>query len=124
MFGPLLRELRMQRKITQIELAQAIGVSNGNVGDWERGRSKPGYDALAALSRFFEISPEYLLELDSYSASKELLRDDSFSQMEIELVKRLRRLEKRDQEIIFEFVTTLSEKVNEINGSDCSIHTA
>lgn len=124
MFGTLLRELRMQRKITQIELAQAIGVSNGNVGDWERGRSKPGYDALAALSRFFEISPEYLLELDSYSASKELLRDDSFSQMEIELVKRLRRLEKRDQEIIFEFVTTLSEKVNEINGSDCSIHTA
>lgn len=114
----------MKRKITQIELAQAIGVSNGNVGDWERGRSKPGYDALAALSRFFEISPEYLLELDSYSASKELLRDDSFSQMEIELVKRLRRLEKRDQEIIFEFVTTLSEKVNEINGSDCSIHTA
>lgn len=100
----------MKRKITQIELAQAIGVSNGNVGDWERGRSKPGYDALAALSRFFEISPEYLLELDSYSASKELLRDDSFSQMEIELVKRLRRLEKRDQEIIFEFVTTLSEK--------------
>lgn len=124
MFGTLLRELRMKRKITQIELAQAIGVSNGNVGDWERGRSKPGYDALAALSRFFEISPEYLLELDSYSASKELLRDDSFSQMEIELVKRLRRLEKRDQEIIFEFVTTLSEKVNEINGSDCSIHTA
>ncbi len=110
MFGTLLRELRMKRKITQIELAQAIGVSNGNVGDWERGRSKPGYDALAALSRFFEISPEYLLELDSYSASKELLRDDSFSQMEIELVKRLRRLEKRDQEIIFEFVTTLSEK--------------
>lgn len=64
MFGDLLKELRMQRNVTQTELAKAIGVSNGNVGDWERGRSKPGYDALAALSRYFEISPEHLLELE------------------------------------------------------------
>ena len=56
MFGDLLKELRAQKKVSQIELARAIGVSNGNVGDWERGRSKPGYDALVALSRYFEIS--------------------------------------------------------------------
>lgn len=70
MFSELLKELRIQRNITQIELARSIGVSNGNVGDWERGRSKPGYDALAALSRYFEISPEYLLELSPKKESE------------------------------------------------------
>ena len=39
MFSELLRELRLKKGVTQIELAKAIGVSNGNVGDWERGRS-------------------------------------------------------------------------------------
>ena len=34
MFGDLLKELRAQKKVSQIELARAIGVSNGNVGDW------------------------------------------------------------------------------------------
>lgn len=63
MFGDLLKQLRASKGVSQIELARAIGVSNGNVGDWERGRSKPGYDALVALSRFFEISPGRLLEL-------------------------------------------------------------
>ena len=63
MFSELLRELRLKKGVTQIELAKAIGVSNGNVGDWERGRSKPGYDALISLSRFFEISAGRLLEL-------------------------------------------------------------
>lgn len=45
MFSELLRELRSKKGVTQVELAKAIGVSNGNVGDWERGRSKPGYEA-------------------------------------------------------------------------------
>ena len=53
MFASLLKQLRAKKGVSQLELAKAIGVSNGNVGDWERGRSKPGYDALIALSRFF-----------------------------------------------------------------------
>ena len=56
MFASLLKQLRAKKGVSQLELAKAIGVSNGNVGDWERGRSKPGYDALIALSRFFEVS--------------------------------------------------------------------
>lgn len=63
MFSELLRELRSKKGVTQVELAKAIGVSNGNVGDWERGRSKPGYEALVALARYFEIDAGRLLEL-------------------------------------------------------------
>lgn len=64
MFSELIKTLRTQRGVSQTRLAKEIGVSAGNIGDWEIGRSKPGYAALAALSRFFEVSADYLLELD------------------------------------------------------------
>ena len=69
MFSELLRELRSKKGVTQVELAKAIGVSNGNVGDWERGRSKPGYEALVALARYFEIDAGRLLELPPLPSS-------------------------------------------------------
>lgn len=64
MFSDLLKSLRNKRGVSQPQLAKAVGVSPGNISDWETGRSKPGYVALAALSRFFEVSSDYLLELD------------------------------------------------------------
>lgn len=54
----LLRDLA---HMSQAKFGQSIGVSAGNVGDWERGRAKPGADALLALSRHFNISIDWIL---------------------------------------------------------------
>lgn len=82
MFNDLLKELRNRSGITQGQLAKEIGVSPGNVGDWETGKSKPGYLALASLARFFEVSADYLLEL-TYTAnsSNVQLHNDSDRQL-------------------------------------------
>lgn len=69
MFGEILRDLRISQSLSQPQLAKAIGVSNGNVGDWERGRSKPGYDALIALSTYFRVTADHLLEIDQVERS-------------------------------------------------------
>ena len=63
MFSDVIKSLRTQKGLSQTQLAREIGVSPGNIGDWEIGRSKPGYAALAALSRFFEVPADELLEL-------------------------------------------------------------
>jgi len=63
MFSSILKELRTLKGISQIKLSKAIGVSAGNISDWESGRSKPGYSALVEIARFFEVSADYLLEL-------------------------------------------------------------
>ena len=110
MFGDLLKELRAQKKVSQIELARAIGVSNGNVGDWERGRSKPGYDALVALSRYFEISAGRLLELPISSGG--LTCDDvPLTQMESDVIAMLRLLNPHDRKNAVDFITMLYEQV-------------
>lgn len=116
MFGELLKELRAQKKVSQIELARAIGVSNGNVGDWERGRSKPGYDALVALSRYFEISPGRLLELP---LTDDVLICDNvpLTQMEINVITMLRLLGNQERKISIDFITMLYEQATGEKGS-------
>ena len=115
MFASLLKQLRAKKGVSQLELAKAIGVSNGNVGDWERGRSKPGYDALIALSRFFEVSAGRLLEIPEVS---DLVCDGvPLSEAEADLIAMYRILDDRGREDVFGFVTMKYEKATGEKGS-------
>ena len=104
MFKELLRELRSKKGVTQIELAKAIGVSNGNVGDWERGRSKPGYEALIALARYFEIDAGRLLELPPLPSNPPTCDGVPLSQLETDLLAMFRLLPPDAREEIFDLV--------------------
>lgn len=129
MFSDILKNLRNEKRISQPQLAKAVGVSPGNVSDWETGRSKPGYVALIALSRFFEVSVDYLLELDgppvktgitpsAYTSRQGITCDGvPLSQMEADMVAMFRILGDRDRETAFDFVTMLYEKASGEKGS-------
>lgn len=116
MFADILKSLRNQRNISQPQLAKEIGVSPGNVSDWETGRSKPGYIALSALSRFFDVSADYLLELDdspvkkgidlsAYKEAQGLTCDGNpLTSLETDLVAMFRLLPSLEQEDIFDII--------------------
>lgn len=122
MFSDLLKSLREQKRISQTQLAREIEVSAGNISDWETGRSKPGYVALSALARFFEVSADYLLELDQspvktgidltgYKASHGLSCDDSpLEDEESDLVAMYRLLPDHKKEDAFDIIYTLYQK--------------
>lgn len=120
MFNILLKELRAKNRLTQGQLAKAAGVSPGNVGDWESGKSKPGYNALASLARIFDVSADYLLELtpekksepptefqdlNEIKASQGLTCDGlPLSEDEVDLVAMYRLLSPSHREEIFDLV--------------------
>jgi transcriptional regulator with XRE-family HTH domain len=54
-----------ERHETSVTFASAIGVSQGNVSDWKRGRSKPSIEALGKIADFFNVSADYLLGRNS-----------------------------------------------------------
>ena len=56
-----IRFLRKLYNLTQDELAVALGVSKGNLSDWERDRSKPGASALISLSKYFDLPVDWIL---------------------------------------------------------------
>lgn len=60
--GQRIRELREGRKLTQQQLAKAIGIKQGSLTQLETGKSKsPASTTLTKLARLFEVDPEWLM---------------------------------------------------------------
>ena len=52
-----LKKIRLEKKITQIELARRVGVSINTIIKWENGIRKPNDQNYQALLRALEILP-------------------------------------------------------------------
>ena len=60
--GSFLKELRKEKKLTQEQLAEVLGVSNRSISRWENGVSLPDFDLVIELSRYFSVSIEEFLD--------------------------------------------------------------
>ena len=63
-FAENLKELRLEKGVGQVELAEKIGVSKGIISLWENGKREPTLSSLIALAKFFEISIDTLVGLN------------------------------------------------------------
>jgi len=62
-----LKELREEKGLTQLDVADAIGVNYRTIGQYERGVNEPDIDTIKKLCKLFDVSADYLLELkDEY----------------------------------------------------------
>ena len=63
MIADRLKSLREQKGLTQSEVARELGVTRSCVNAWEMGISVPSTQYIVALSLFFKVSSDYLLEI-------------------------------------------------------------
>ena len=56
-----IKDLREDRDMRQIDLANATGIDQRTISNYETGRSKPDSDALISLADFFNVSIDYLV---------------------------------------------------------------
>ena len=56
-----LKDLRLEKKLTQKELALLLNLTSNSICEWEKGRSSPGIESLKKLSEIFECSIDYLV---------------------------------------------------------------
>jgi transcriptional regulator with XRE-family HTH domain len=62
LLGEKLRHLRMQQQITQVELAQRLGLARqGYVSNLEAGRKLPSLDLVVQIADLFGVTTDYLL---------------------------------------------------------------
>lgn len=64
-FGKRLKALRQKRDITQLQLANSLGVTKSVISAYETGLRYPGYDILIKIARHFSVSTDYLLGLSA-----------------------------------------------------------
>ena len=57
-----LKELREQKNITQIQLAELLNVTQSAVTKWETGESKPRAEKLIQLAKLFDCTVDELLK--------------------------------------------------------------
>lgn len=70
--GELIRRYRKMRKMTQADLAEACGLSDSAVRNYELGNRKPSEAHMESIARALEIAQEALLNVDVDSARKAL----------------------------------------------------
>ncbi len=60
-----IKELRLSRNISQVELANKLFVSKQSVSNWENDNIMPSIDVLVKIANFFSVSTDYLLGMDN-----------------------------------------------------------
>lgn len=83
--GNKLKSLRIEKKLTQKQVADQIGLAISAVSSYESGSRYPSYDVLVRLAHIFHVSTDYLLGMtDKRNIDVTGLCDD-----EIELISQL-----------------------------------
>jgi len=60
-FSVVLRELRKEKKVSQRELGELLGISDRNIRFYESGEHRPDFDGLLKLADYFNVSLDYLV---------------------------------------------------------------
>jgi transcriptional regulator with XRE-family HTH domain len=66
MFSKILRKLREADGLSQIRFAEEIDFSQAAVSAWENNTREPGIEALLQISKFFNVSVDYLVKGENF----------------------------------------------------------
>lgn len=63
-FGLILKSLRIRDDMSQAQLAQKLGLTKSVISAYETGTRQPSYDVLIHIAGIFDVSTDYLLEVE------------------------------------------------------------
>ena len=96
--GRKIRQLRRQRKLTQVELAERIGVHQSDLSRMEQGEYKVGLDTLLKILGTFDLSiADFFEESDrSESVAQKFKNLSATAQKEVESFIEFKRRQEED----------------------------
>lgn len=128
-FKNRVKQLRIEKKLTQQELAEMVGVLKGSVSKWECGITRPEFETLDKLCDIFNVSLSYLLGSSDVKERREMTEEDkdrlgfeSYLEDECEsielIVKDLVRLSSRSKDVVRQTVKALLKNDLECERAD------
>ena len=85
-FAERVAKLRIEKGLSQNQLAQQLGVKRSVVSYYEAGDRLPSFDVLIAMSRVFNVSIDYLLRGKD---SDRVIHISDLNEREIEVINAL-----------------------------------
>lgn len=63
-FSQRLRELRLDKGLSMKQLAKELNTTDAAISNWENGINEPKISYLISMSKFFNVSTDYILGLE------------------------------------------------------------
>lgn len=106
-----LKELRMEKGLTQNALAQKLNMTQQTYSDYETGKTNPNVETLIALADILECSIDYLVgRADDFGSISFKDSSATFSLEETQLLRSFRRLSKNEKTQANEYLQFLSQR--------------
>lgn len=84
-FKDVLKKLRKEEEITQVELAAVLNYGSSTISNYESGKNEPSFSDLIKIAEHFDVSLDFLLtgsdKKDEIRRSSEQLMDDDFEKI-------------------------------------------
>ena len=74
--GNRIKELREQANMRQVDLANAVGIDQRTISNYETGKTDPDSFALIRIADFFHVTIDYLVGRTDYNAPSEKETDN------------------------------------------------
>ncbi|RXM79614.1 transcriptional regulator [Clostridium tetani] len=111
--GEIIKELREEEGLNQLELSKILNVHKGSISNWENNKRTPDADMLIKIADFFNCSVDYLLGNTKIRNKFEI--PDLFNEtdkLNLDLVKKM-IMPNKNNNLLFSIM--LEEKLKEAN---------
>lgn len=85
MLNKNIKNLRLSRNISQVELARRLNVSKQSVSNWENDNIQPSIEMLVKIANCLDVSTDYLLGL----STKKTLDVDGLTDIQIAHIQQI-----------------------------------
>ena len=113
-FGDRIKELRLECKLSQQELASAVKISKSSISMYENNNRMPEIETFEALADFFNVDMDYLKGKSDIKRKnlyeglgKTLLNPDKDDEILLEMLRDIRNMTSEQQEKLKSIIKSL-----------------
>lgn len=107
-----IKDLRIERQLTQLQMASLLGITRGAYANIENGRREPDISTLIFLADYFSVSVDYLIEHTPSVCSSSPVSIGEISAKELDIIQAYRTASADDKSIIDNIVRRYSQRVS------------
>ncbi len=110
-FSSALKDLRIEKGLTQENVAKAAGVGYGSYCKWEQGKARPLFEDLIKLATFYQVSTDYLLGVSDDLGNVTIVTtlENTLSKDERTLLTQFKKLTSEEKELILKQINAWTE---------------
>jgi transcriptional regulator with XRE-family HTH domain len=102
-FGMRLSSLRKEDSMTQLELANSIGVKKSTIGMWENGKREPDFEMLETIADFFNVPISTFFPPDSSGPENKktvTIDSDGLDELDMKFVQMIKQLSDQEKQML------------------------